>query len=112
MTTLYKTDYVFYDIANDTPLQDKYGRVYLFENKDEAHSERKGDEVFIPCTSLPMHWRRIISYQVDIEKLTDTLITLRTDAQMALLGHWDRSNEGFDAQIDLINKTINKNDTI
>jgi hypothetical protein len=108
MATLYDTDYVIYDIANDNALQDSYGRVLLFGDKAEADADCKGNEVVIRCTELPAHWQRIISYQIDIEKLADTLITLRTDAQMALLGYWDRSDEGFDAQIDLINQAIKK----
>jgi hypothetical protein len=36
------------------------------------------------------------------EELTNLLATLRQDAWMALADHWDRTDEGFDAQVELI----------
>jgi hypothetical protein len=46
--------------------------------------------VFDPCTT----------------PLIDTLITLQEDAEWALNGNWDRSDSGFEAQIELINSVI------
>jgi hypothetical protein len=38
--------------------------------------------------------------------LVDALITLQEDAEWALEGRWDRTNAGFEAQIELINRVI------
>ncbi len=38
--------------------------------------------------------------------LVDALITLQEDAEWALDGRWDRTDSGFEAQIELINKVI------
>jgi hypothetical protein len=46
--------------------------------------------VFDPCTT----------------PLVDALITLQEDAEWALNGNWDRSDSGFEAQIELINSVI------
>ena len=46
--------------------------------------------VFEPCTT----------------PLVDALITLQEDAEWALEGRWDRSDDGFEAQIQLINSVI------
>ena len=62
---LLKTDYVIYDIANDNPLQDSYGRVLLFGIKDEAEEDCRGNEVVIPCTDLPKNWQNIILTQLN-----------------------------------------------
>jgi hypothetical protein len=46
--------------------------------------------VFNPCTT----------------PLVDALITLQEDAEWALEDKWDRSDSGFEAQIQLINSVI------
>ena len=46
--------------------------------------------VFDPCTT----------------PLVDALITLQEDAEWALEGKWDRTDSGFEAQIELINSVI------
>ena len=38
--------------------------------------------------------------------LVDALITLQEDAEWALDGRWDRTDSGFEAQIELINRVI------
>jgi hypothetical protein len=38
--------------------------------------------------------------------LVDALITLQEDAEWALDGRWDRTDSGFEAQIELINNVI------
>lgn len=43
MKKLFETDYVIYDKANDSPLQDSYGRVLLFGNKLEADDDCRGN---------------------------------------------------------------------
>jgi hypothetical protein len=42
----------------------------------------------------------------ELVEIQNTLITLKTDAEMALDGEWDKSDEGFEAQIHLINKAL------
>jgi len=46
--------------------------------------------IFDPCTT----------------PLVDALITLQEDAEWALDDRWDRSDDGFKAQIELINSVI------
>jgi hypothetical protein len=46
--------------------------------------------IFDPCTT----------------PVIDALITLQEDAEWALDGRWDRSDDGFKAQIELINSVI------
>ena len=65
MKTLFKTDYVIYDKANDNPLQDSYGRVLLFGNLDEAMEDCRGNESVIPCTDLPQHWKDVLINQIN-----------------------------------------------
>jgi len=41
-----------------------------------------------------------------IEPLVDTLISIQEDAEMALDNRWDRSDDGFEAQINLIGQRL------
>lgn len=41
-----------------------------------------------------------------IEELIDLIITLRNDAEMALNGKWDKSDDGFKDQIYFIDKKL------
>jgi len=68
MIKLFKTDYVLYDLANDNPLQDSYGRVILFGDKKEADEDCCGNESVISCTDLPKHWQDIIIEQLKTKK--------------------------------------------
>lgn len=65
MRTLFKTDFVIYDKYNDNPLQDSYGNVLLFGDKSEADEDCRGNEIVIPCTELPQHWKNIILTQIN-----------------------------------------------
>jgi len=65
MKKLINTDYVIYDFANNNPLQDCYGRVLLFGNKEEAISDLYGNEIVIPCTELPENWQNEILNQIN-----------------------------------------------
>lgn len=40
--------------------------------------------------------------------VVNLLKTLKQDAEMALDGRWDKSDEGFDCQIILINRILDK----
>ena len=62
---LYPTDWVIYDEANDNVLQDSYGRVIIFGDKEEALSDCRGNESVIPCTELPMFWQKKILEQLN-----------------------------------------------
>ena len=62
---LFDTDYVIYDEANDNVLQDSYGRVIIFGNKDEADSDCRGNEKVLKCTELPQNWKEIILKQIN-----------------------------------------------
>ena len=64
---LFSTDYVLYDRANDNALQDSYGRVILFGNKQEAIEDCRGNEEVISCTDLPKHWQEKILTQINLE---------------------------------------------
>ena len=65
MKKLFETDYVIYDKANDSPLQDSYGRVLLFGNKLEADDDCRGNEIVIPCTKMPIHWQNELINQIN-----------------------------------------------
>ena len=65
MKELFKTDYVIYDIANDNPLQDSYGRILLFGVKNEAEEDCRGNESVISCTELPQHWQDELIKQIN-----------------------------------------------
>ena len=39
-------------------------------------------------------------------KAISLIMTLRQDAKLALSGYWDRSDKGFQSQIDMINKFL------
>jgi len=41
-----------------------------------------------------------------IEPLVDTLISIQEDAEMALDNRWDRTDDGFEAQINLIGQRL------
>lgn len=41
-----------------------------------------------------------------IKELIEILEVLKEDAEMAINGDWDKSNEGFQDQIDLIDNTL------
>jgi len=43
----------------------------------------------------------------DLDKAKKLLKTLRQDAKLALSGSWDKSDEGFEAQIHLIDQFFN-----
>lgn len=43
-----------------------------------------------------------------IERLESVLRTIREDANMALSDEWDRSDDGFESQISVINSVINE----
>ena len=41
-----------------------------------------------------------------VKPLVHTILTLREDAEMALSGEWNKSDEGFEAQISLIDGVL------
>lgn len=57
---------------------------------------------------LPMDMTTLDSSVFDscTTPLVDALITLQEDAEWALEGRWDRTDSGFEAQIELINSVI------
>ena len=63
---LFSTDYVLYDKANDNVLQDSFGRVILFGDKQEAIEDCRGNEEVLSCTDLPKHWQDIILSQINL----------------------------------------------
>jgi hypothetical protein len=59
----------------------------------------------------PMEWDRA-RYIVDAcnahHALVAALRLLRSDCDMALCGEWDRSNDGFEAMLDVIDQALRK----
>lgn len=43
-----------------------------------------------------------------MDEITGVLQTVRLDARMALLDDWDRSDEGFEYQIEIIDRVLTK----
>lgn len=62
--TLYDTDFVVYDKANDMPVQFTDGRIVLYGDKDEAYNDCYRNEWVIPCTELPTHWKEYLIGQL------------------------------------------------
>jgi hypothetical protein len=46
--------------------------------------------------------------ETPIDEMVSVLKTLKEDAEMALSGDWDRGDHGFEAQIILIDRTLDK----
>jgi hypothetical protein len=65
MKTLFETDYVIYDKANDNPLQNCYGEIIIFGIQDEAIEDCRGNEIVMPCTELPQHWKDVLINQIN-----------------------------------------------
>jgi hypothetical protein len=59
------------------------------------------DELPLDMTTLDSH-----VFDSCTIPLVDALITLQEDAEWALEDKWDRSDSGFEAQIELINSVI------
>jgi hypothetical protein len=65
MKNLFDSDYVIYDKANDNPLQNSYGEILIFGDKNEADEDCRGNEEVIRCTDLPKHWQEILFAQIN-----------------------------------------------
>ncbi len=65
MKNLFETDYVIYNKAIDQVIQFSGGGIVVYGNKDEAELDRSGDEVIIPCTDLPTHWKEKLIKQIN-----------------------------------------------
>lgn len=61
---LFETDYVIYDKANDHVIQFSDGHIVIFGNKEEADADCRGNEIVIPCTELPPHWKEKLLTQI------------------------------------------------
>lgn len=58
-----------------------------------------GETVIQPCqTATEVH---------AVQKLAEACRTVLTDAQMALCGEWDRGDEGFEAQVEMLQAALN-----
>ena len=61
---LFETDYVIYHEPTDYVIQFtggvSGGGIVIYGDKDDAELDRSGDEVIIPCTDLPQHWKQIL----------------------------------------------------
>jgi hypothetical protein len=62
---LFETDYVIYHEATDYVIQFSGGGIVVYGDKDEAELDRCGDEVIIPCTDLPIHWKAKLISQIN-----------------------------------------------
>jgi len=62
---LFNSDYVIYDKANDNVLQDSYGRIIIFGNKNEADEDCRGNEEVLSCTELPIKWQELLIKQIN-----------------------------------------------
>lgn len=48
---------------------------------------------------------------MNIELIRKALLTLREDAEMALDGTWDKTNKGFEAQLEVIDEALKEFET-
>ena len=68
MKTLFPTDYVIYDRANDQVIQwESNGDMVIFGDKSEAEADCRGNEEVIPCTELPEHHKIKLIAQINRE---------------------------------------------
>jgi hypothetical protein len=66
MKTLFSTDFVIYDKENDKPIFWSGGdEIVIFGDKSEAEEDARGNEIVIPCTSLPQHWQNELLKQIN-----------------------------------------------
>ena len=75
------------------------------------HYSEKIKEVLIQLAvndELPMDMTQLDAsiFNPCIEPLVDTLISIQEDAEMALDNRWDRTDDGFEAQINLIGQRL------
>lgn len=62
----------------------------------------------IPIEQFSPELSQYLKPQLLIEDLTNLLSGLYTDAEMALNGDWERTDEGFEAQLDAIDRFVDK----
>jgi hypothetical protein len=68
MKSLFPTDYVIYDRANDRVLQwEANGDMIIFGVKSEADFDCRGNEEVISCTELPVHHQEKLIAQINRE---------------------------------------------
>jgi len=66
MKKLVKTDYVLYDIANDSVVRfESDNAIVIYGDIDEAYADCRGNEYVTPCTDLPKHWQEILLKQIN-----------------------------------------------
>ncbi len=66
MVTLYPTDYVIFDRANDHVIQwESNGDMVIFGDKTEAEADCRGNEEVIACTELPLHHQEKLKKQIE-----------------------------------------------
>ena len=66
MKTLFSTDFVIYDKENDKPIFWSDGNeIVIFGDKSEAEQDARGNEIVIPCTSLPQYWQDKLVKQIN-----------------------------------------------
>ena len=66
MKTLYETDYVIYDKANDHAIRwESDGDIIIFGDKNEALEDCRGNEYVIKCTDLSKHWQEELVKQLN-----------------------------------------------
>jgi len=60
---LYKKDYVLYDKVNDIITSFNCGTPVIYNIKQEASKDRRGNEIVISCLDLPKHHQvRLITW--------------------------------------------------
>ena len=62
----------------------------------------------IPIEQFLPELSQYLKPQLLIEDLTNLLSGLYTDAEMALSGDWERTDAGFEAQLDAIDRFVDK----
>jgi hypothetical protein len=65
MKTLFETDYVIYDKANDNVIKFTCGDIVIYADKEEALIDCRGNEYVVPCTQIPQHWQETLIKQIN-----------------------------------------------
>lgn len=103
------------NFLNVMPNTNKYGPInsyILAEGVDEMIKDWESKEIAYKIVSKRLDQEMVIATeevnekQFTMQDVKHLFITLRKDAEMALNGEWDRSDKGFQCQIEAIDNIL------
>lgn len=80
---------------------------FIEECEEHQALREKHHRALSKAEEIHLEWAELSQKQLDrIEELTKVLRMLRQDAEMALNGEWEVNQEGFEAQIKVIDEVL------